>query len=232
MLNTTLFSSSKSKEVIIADFFASVYKWMTGALALSAFVAWKTATTPAFINYLMTHSGLFFLLIIAQFACVIFLGAGLRRMSYGTAIAFFLTYSVLTGLTLSTIFLVYTSASIFKAFAATVGMFAVTSLYGYTTKRDLSGFGSFLFMSLIGIIIASVLNFWLHSHMIEWVTTYAGIIVFAGLAAYDHQKLKAIALVSGDGEMAKKLAIHGALTLYLDFINLFLFLLRAMGNRR
>ncbi|MFH0837856.1 MAG: Bax inhibitor-1/YccA family protein, partial [Patescibacteria group bacterium] len=159
---------------------------------------------------------------------VIALAGWARKMSYTTAIITFLAYAALTGLTFSTIFLVYTAASIFKVFLVTTLMYGATSLYGYTTTRDLSGFGSFLFMSLIGIIIGSLLNFWLHSPLVEWMVTYGGIVVFAGLAAYDHQKLKYYAMSGGP----ESLAITGALTLYLDFINLFLMLLRVMGDRR
>ncbi|MBU0706396.1 Bax inhibitor-1/YccA family protein [Patescibacteria group bacterium] len=217
-----------SPEVAISHYFASVYKWMTVALGITTFVAWQVASSEVLIGYLMTHSGLTILLIIAQFGLVIALAGWARRMSYSTAIITFLAYAALTGLTFSTIFLVYTTASIFKVFLVTTLMYGATSLYGYTTSRDLSGMGSFLFMSLIGIIIGSLLNFWLHSPLVEWMVTYGGIVVFAGLAAYDHQKLKYYALSGGP----ESLAITGALSLYLDFINLFLMLLRVMGNRR
>ncbi|MBN2306412.1 Bax inhibitor-1/YccA family protein [Candidatus Peregrinibacteria bacterium] len=215
-------------EVVISQYFAAVYKWMTIALGITTVIAWYAASSEAFITYLMAHSGLALLLIIAQFGLVIALAGWARKMSYSTAIITFLAYAALTGLTFSTIFLVYTAASIFKVFLVTTLMYGATSLYGYTTSRDLSGFGSFLFMSLIGIIIGSILNFWLASPLIEWMVTYGGIVVFAGLAAYDHQKLKYFALSGGPESMA----ITGALSLYLDFINLFLMLLRVMGNRR
>ena len=148
-------------------------------------------------------------------------------MSYGSAIAAFLFYAALNGITLSFIFAIYAAASIFKVFLITGGVYAVMAMIGYTTKRDLSGFGSFFLMALIGIILASIVNFWLASPMIEWVVTFGGILIFAGLTAYDHQKLKSYALAGGTGS----LAVLGALTLYLDFINLFLYLLRALGNR-
>lgn len=217
-----------SQEEAISRYFADVYKWMTIALGITTMVAWQAASSEAFVGYLLTNSGLMIGLIIAQFALVIALAGWARRMSYTTAVMVFLGYAALTGLTFSTIFLIYTTASIFKVFLVTTLMYGATSLYGYTTSRDLSAFGSFLFMSLIGIIIGSVLNFWLASPMIEWMVTFGGIVVFAGLAAYDHQKLKYMA-VSGGPE---SLAISGALSLYLDFINLFLMLLRVMGNRR
>lgn len=217
-----------SAEEAISRYFADVYKWMTIALGLTTLVAWQAASSEAFIGYLMAHSGLTIGLIIAQFGLVIALAGWARKMSYTTAVLTFLAYAALTGLTFSTIFLVYTTASIFKVFLVTTLMYGATSLYGYTTSRDLSGFGSFLFMSLIGIIIGSVLNFWLASPMIEWMVTFGGIVVFAGLAAYDHQKLKHFAMSGGP----ESLAITGALSLYLDFINLFLMLLRVMGDRR
>lgn len=217
-----------SPEVAISQYFAAVYKWMTVALSITTLVAWYTASSETFIGYLMTHPGFTILLIVAQFGCVIALAGWARRMSYSAAIITFLTYAALTGLTFSSIFLVYTTASIFKVFLVTTLMYGATSLYGYTTSRDLSGFGSFLFMSLIGIIIGSLLNFWLASPLIEWMVTYGGIVVFAGLAAYDHQKLKYYAMSGGP----ESLAITGALSLYLDFINLFLMLLRVMGDRR
>jgi hypothetical protein len=216
-----------SQQVVISRFFAGVYKWMTLAMAVTALVAWQTASSEVFITYLMAHQGLFFFLIIAQLGMVIALSAWVQKMSFTVAALTFIGYAALTGLTLSTIFLVYTAASIAKAFVVTSAMFGVMSVYGYTTKRDLSAFGSFLFMSLIGIIIGSLLNFWLKSPLVEWMVTYGGIVVFAGLAAWDHQKLKAFALMGSDN-----LIIHGALALYLDFINLFLMILRVMNDRR
>jgi FtsH-binding integral membrane protein len=217
-----------SSENAISTYFAAVYKWMTLALAITGIVAWQVAHSEAVITFIFQTRGVMIGLIIAQFALVIALAGWVRKMSYPMAILLFLAYAALTGLTFSTIFIVYTTASIFKTFLATAGMYGVTSLYGYTTKRDLSGFGSFLFMSLIGIIIASLINIWLASPMIEWVVSVGGIVVFAGLAAYDHQKLKYFAMSGGP----ESLAITGALSLYLDFINLFLMLLRFMGNRR
>lgn len=212
----------------ISRYFADVYKWMTIALGITTVVAWQVASSKVFMDYLLTHSMLTIFLIIAQFGLVIWLSGWAGRMSYTTAVLAFLGYAALTGVTFSTIFIVYTTASIFKVFLVTTLMYGVTSLYGYTTSRDLSGMGHFLFMSLVGIIIGSIVNFWLASPMIEWMVSYGGIVVFAGLAAYDHQKLKSFALSGGP----ESLAITGALCLYLDFINLFLMLLRVMGNRR
>lgn len=217
-----------SQDVAISDYFAAVYKWMGVALAVTAYVAYLVANTPAAINYLMANNTIMFVLIIAQLGLVASLAVWVTRMSYPVAAAVFIGYAALTGVTFSSIFIVYTTSSIFLAFGVAALMYGASSLYGYTTKRDLSGISGFLLMSLIGIIIASVVNFWLSSPLIEWVTTYGGIIVFAGLAAWDHQKLKYYALSGGP----QTLAIRGALSLYLDFINLFLLLLRVVGRRR
>ena len=150
------------------------------------------------------------------------------------ATSLFMLYSALTGLTLSSIFIMYTASSIASTFLVTAGMFGAMSLYGYTTKRDLSGFGNMLFMALIGIVLASLVNMWLKSDTLMWVITYIGVVLFVGLTAYDTQKLKMIGeqLSVDDKENFRKYSIVGALTLYLDFINLFLMLLRIMGNRR
>ncbi|MGL5398915.1 MAG: Bax inhibitor-1/YccA family protein, partial [Plesiomonas shigelloides] len=155
-------------------------------------------------------------------------------LSGAMATSLFMLYSALTGLTLSSIFIMYTASSIASTFLVTAGMFGAMSLYGYTTKRDLSGFGNMLFMALIGIVLASLVNMWLKSDTLMWVITYIGVVLFVGLTAYDTQKLKMIGeqLSVDDKENFRKYSIVGALTLYLDFINLFLMLLRIMGNRR
>ena len=217
---------------IISEFFSKVYSWMAGALALSALVAWKAANSPAFIEMVMQKPYILYGMIIGELVLVIALAGWIRKMSLGAAIFAFLTYSVLTGLTLSTVLLVYTAASVSKVFVITAGLFGTMAIYGYTTKKDLTSWGSFLIMALVGIIIASIVNIFLGSHMMDWIITYAGIIIFLGLAAYDNQKLKTLAFSASDSEGFSKLAILGALTLYLDFINLFLFLLRAFGDRR
>jgi FtsH-binding integral membrane protein len=173
------------------------------------------------------------MLIILQLVLVVALAGWTMRMALPVAAIVFLGYAALTGLTLSTIFLVYTAASIAKVFAITAGAFGALSIYGFTTKRDLSAWAGFLFMSLIGLIIASVVNIWFQSPMIDWITTFGGIVIFAGLTAYDTQKLRALNQIGNmDSAEDHKEAIRGALTLYLDFINLFLHLLRVLGNRR
>ncbi len=173
-------------------------------------------------------------LIIAQLALVFVLSGMVQRLSAGMATTLFMLYSALTGLTLSSIFIAYTYSSIASTFVVTGGMFGAMSLYGYTTKRDLSGFGSMLFMGLIGIVLASLVNLWLKSEALMWAVTYIGVVLFVGLTAYDTQKLKNIGeqIDTRDSATLRKYSILGALTLYLDFINLFLMLLRIMGNRR
>ncbi|MBI4643183.1 MAG: Bax inhibitor-1/YccA family protein [Deltaproteobacteria bacterium] len=215
------------------EFIRRVYNWMGLGLGATALVALYTAGNPQLLNLIFGNTLVFFGLIIAELGLVFWLSAAINRLSYSTASMMFFLYSALNGLTLSVIFLAYTSTSIASTFGVTAGTFGVTSLYGYTTKRDLSSWGSFLFMGLIGIILASVVNIFLRSPMVYWVVTYAGILVFVGLAAYDTKKLKEMALAGfADAETEGKSAVMGALALYLDFINLFLMLLRILGSRR
>lgn len=215
-------------------YMAQVYGWMTCGLLLTAFIAWYAADTPMVMELVFSSKITFFGLIIAQLALVFVLSGMVQRLSAGMATTLFMLYSALTGLTLSSIFIVYTYSSIASTFVVTSGMFGVMSLYGYTTKRDLSGLGNMLFMALIGIVLATVVNFWLKSEALMWAVTYIGVIVFVGLTAYDTQKLKNIGgqIDTRDSANLRKYAILGALTLYLDFINLFLMLLRLIGNRR
>ncbi len=215
-------------------YMAQVYGWMTCGLLLTAFVSWFAARTPAVMELVFANRITFFGLIIAQLALVFVLSGLVQRMSGAVATALFMLYSALTGLTMASIFLVYTYSSIASTFFVTAGMFGAMSFYGYTTKRDLSRIGSLLFMALIGIVLASLVNFWLKSPALMWAITYIGVVVFVGLTAYDTQKLKAMGeqLNADDKDGFRKYAIVGALTLYLDFINLFLMLLRIFGNRR
>jgi FtsH-binding integral membrane protein len=215
------------------EFMRRVYNWMGLGLALTACVALYTTSNHYLLSLIFKNSLVFFGLIIGELALVVILSAAINRLQASTATLLFFLYSALNGLTLSVIFLAYTRASIASTFFVTAGTFGVTSFYGYTTQRDLTSWGSFFFMGLIGIILASVVNIFLHSPMIYWVVTYAGILVFVGLAAYDTQKLKQMALAGfADEETARKGAVMGALALYLDFINLFLMLLRILGSRR
>lgn len=218
----------------LQTYMAQVYGWMTCGLLLTAFIAWYAANSSAFMELLYTNRIVFFGLVIAQLALVFVLSGMIHKLSAGVTTTLFMLYSVLTGLTLSSIFIIYTASSIASTFVVTGGMFGIMSLYGYTTKRDLSGFGNMLFMALIGIVLASLVNFWLKSDALMWAITYIGVIVFVGLTAYDTQKLKNIGeqIDVRDSSNLRKYAILGALTLYLDFINLFLMLLRIFGNRR
>ncbi len=206
-----------------------VYAWMGAGLALTALMALITVSTPALFMGIVGNKLVFYGLMIGELILVFTLSAAIGRLSTGVATLLFLGYSALNGLTLSVVFLVYTADSIASTFAVTAAMFGAMSLYGYVTRRDLTSWGSFFFMGLIGILIASVVNIFLKSNAVSWVVSAIGVIVFTGLTAYDTWKIKALAAAGAEG---RKPAILGALTLYLDFINLFLMLLRLMGGRR
>jgi FtsH-binding integral membrane protein len=218
----------------IQAYMAQVYGWMTCGLLLTAVVAWYAANTPAILNLIFSSQITFFGLIIVQLGLVFVISGMVNRLSGSMATSLFMLYSALTGLTISSIFIMYTSSSIASTFLIAAGMFGAMSFYGYTTKRDLSGMGSMLFMGLIGIVLASIVNIWLKSTALMWAVTYIGVLVFVGLTAYDTQKLKNMGsqLDANDKDSFRKYSIVGALTLYLDFINLFLMLLRIFGNRR
>jgi len=214
---------------------ASVYRWMAFGLALTGIVAWAVATTPGLRSAFMIFqdgrlagvTGLFWVVGIAELVVVFLFAPVVQRAAIGAAVAMFLTYCALTGVTLSVYLFVYTGASIASTLFVTGGAFFGLSVYGTVTKRSLDGWRSFLFIGLIGIILASIVNIFLHSPAVDFVISCAGVLIFAGLTAYDTQKLRAM------GENAEERhALVGALALYLDFINLFLFLLRVMGRRR
>jgi len=216
-----------------SEFIRRVYNWMGIGLATTAVVALFTASNEAMLQFIFGTPMVFFGLIIAELGLVIALSAAINRLQASTAALMFFIYSAINGLTLSAIFLAYTQASIASTFFITAGTFGAMSIYGYSTKRDLTSWGSFLFMGLIGIIIASVVNIFLHSESIYWLVTIGGVIVFVGLTAYDTQKIKQMAYQGfADSETERKGAVIGALRLYLDFINLFLMLLRLFGGRR
>lgn len=217
----------------VRTFLGRVYQLMAAGLTVTGVVALLIASNPAALQFIVMNRGLMWGLIIAQFITVVAFSSMLQRVSSATAAAMFFFYAALTGVTFSTIFLIYTSASIAGTFFITAGAFAGLSAYGAVTKRSLDGMGSFLFMGLIGLVLASIVNIFVGSTAIYWLTTFMGVIIFTGLVAYDTNKLKQLAASSdlrGDG--LRKMALMGALTLYLDFINLFLFLLRIFGNRR
>jgi hypothetical protein len=221
-------------QVRVNEFIRSVYNWMAIGLALTGFVAFYVSTNETLIRLIFGNQLLFFGLIIGELALVFTLSARVAKMSASTATGLFMFYAALNGVTLSAIFLIYTRSSITSTFFVCAATFAAASVYGYVTKRDLTGMGQFLFMGLIGIIIASVVNWFLRSPGMSMVISYIGVIVFVGLTVYDTQKLKHMALSQPaglEGSVIRKGAIIGALSLYLDFINLFLMLLRIMGNR-
>jgi len=214
-------------------FLAKVFNWMAIGLAITGAIAYFVAAS-GMVRTLIA-SPVFFILVLAELGLVFFLSARIDKIQPGTATGLFVGYSVLNGVTLSTIFLAYTHASIAATFLVTAGMFAAMAVYGMVTKRDLSGLGSFMFMGLIGILLASIVNIFLASPALYWAISAIGVLVFVGLTAYDVQKIKNIGEegIMSQGEAAiRKGAIIGALALYLDFINLFLMLLRFFGGSR
>jgi FtsH-binding integral membrane protein len=209
-------------------FFRKVYGYMAGGLFATGVTALAVASSESLMN---TVRGLFIGFIIAEVIMVLAFSKVVEKLSTPAAVAFFLAYAVLNGVTMSIIFMVYTASSIASTFFVTAGTFGALSVYGAVTKRDLTGVGNFAIMGLIGLVIASIVNIFLNSPMIYWLTTFVGVIVFTALTAYDTQKLKQFALASGPQDKSK-VALQGALMLYLDFINLFLYLLRLFGRRR
>ncbi len=215
------------------DFMYKVYGWMSVALAATAAIAYYIGSTPAMYTPILQNKILFFGIMIAQLAIVVFLQWKIKSLTYTEAVIAFLSYAALTGITLSTIFLVYTMASIYTAFLITAGLFAIMSAYGYLTNADLSSMGSFLVMGLFGIILAMFVNMWFQSPLANYYISLVAVGIFTLLTAYDVQKLKRLAeSMMVDPETKQKMAIIGALTLYLDFINLFLNLLQVMGKKR
>ena len=214
-------------------FIERVFAWMTFGLIITTLSAFITVAIPGVVETLVSNTFIFIGLVVAELAVVIILSAAINRFPPAIAGLLFTGYAVLNGITLSLILLVYTSSSIAVTFGVTACTFGIMALFGFTTKRDLTKLGSLLIMALIGMILASVVNIFLNSSLVYWITTYIGILIFVGLVAYDTQKLKRMSLsLGGDGQLAQRASIMGALALYLDFINLFLFLLRFLGNRK
>jgi FtsH-binding integral membrane protein len=210
-----------------------VYLWMTLALVITGFTAYYVAHNETLLTALVSNQILFWGLVIGEFALVIGLSAAINKLSLTMATLMFVIYSVINGATLSFIFLVYTYSSITNVFFITAGTFAVMALIGYFVKVDLSSMGKILMMALIGIIIATIVNIFTKSEGLAMILNYLGVLVFVGLTAYDSQKIKQMMMAAPDaGEVAQKMALLGALSLYLDFINLFLYLLRIFGARR
>jgi len=211
-------------------FMSAVYRWMAAGLVVTAGVAWLVAGSPAARQAIFGNRLVFWGLVVAQLGLVIVLSAAVNRLSAGVAGLLFVAYSALTGATLSSILLVYTGASVASAFAVTAGTFAAMSVFATVTKRDLSGWSTFLFMGLIGVVIAALVNMFLQSGMLQFVISCAAVVVFTGLTAYDTQKLRRLA--AAPGGLPAAMPVNGALMLYLDFINLFLSLLNLFGGRR
>ena len=227
-------SRASDRPAAFAMLMSKVYIWMTLALAVTGLTAYYCAYNTNIVYAIVTNQLLFWGLIIAEFAAVIYLTARIERMSFMTAGLVFLAYSLLKGVMFSVIFLAYTMESIASTFFITAGTFGAMSFVGYFIKKDLSAVGRFLTMALIGLIIATVVNMFLQSSLLMWICTIGGVLIFSGLTAYDTQKIKHMFLMHGAemNESTMKLALMGSLTLYLDFINLFLYLLRIFGDRK
>jgi len=212
-------------------FLSAVYGWMCAGLAITAATAWFVAGSPKIIGVIASNGALFWALAIAQLAIVFVLSARVQQLAASTASLLFILYSALTGVTMAFVLLAFTGESVATTFVTTAGMFGGLAIYGTITKRNLGGLGQFLFMGLLGVVVASFVGLFWHSDAFQFVLSFIGVLVFSGLALYDAQRLKLMALQTPAGQ-ASSYAIVGALALYLDFSNLFLFLLRFTGNRR
>lgn len=217
---------------LVQSFFMQVYGWMTSGLLATGILAYYTSHSPFLLSVIFGSKLVFYGLLLANLGIVFVLSRSIQSLSATAASFLFFVYASLNGLTLASIFLLYTHSSIATVFFITAGTFGAMSAYGYLTKADLSKWGNILFMSVIGLVIATLVNLFLQSSTLMWLLTYAGVLIFVGLTAYDTQQLKEMAYSLDDEETAGKFAVLGALTLYLDFINLFLYLLRIFGKRR
>ena len=222
----------KDFEEISRAFITKVYRWMTLALVISGLTALYTASSQTLISFIFGSKFVFYGLLVAELALVFILSAALHKMSAGLGVFFFILYSVINGLTISSIFIIFEIRSIFIVFFISAAMFAGMSIYGAKTKQNLMSAGRYLMMALIGLVIASLVNILLKSSMLEWIISLISVAVFTGLTAYDTQKMFKIARNSDDSEIFQKAAIMGALELYLDFINIFLSLLNLFGKRK
>jgi uncharacterized protein len=227
----TTFTTTQASAERIGAFLRSVYGWMCLGLTITALTAGIVASSPSVVIAIARNSVLFWGLAIAQLGIVLVISGRVQSLAASTASTLFVVYSMLTGVTLSFILFVYTGESIASTFVVTAGMFGALAAYGTLTRRSLEGWGQFLFMGLIGVVLASVVGLFWQNDGLQFVTAFIGVIVFTGLAAYDAQRLKAMALATPEGQTGSY-AIVGALALYLDFVNLFLFLLRLFGGRR
>jgi len=229
--NESSFVSADVRDVRVTAFLSKVYGWMFLGLLLTAGTAVVVASSPALIETLILNRILFWILLIAQLGVVFYLSARVNKVSPVTAAVLFMLYSGMVGITSSVIFLIYTGASIVSAFVIAGGMFGAMAVFGSLTKRSLAGVGQFMFMGLIGLILASVVSIFWFNDVLMFVINVVGVLVFTGLTAWDAQRLKQMAVALPDGRVGSY-AVVGALSLYLDFINLFFFILRLMGGRR
>ena len=238
MQERDLYRMINEKEATIASasfpaLMRKVYTWMALALVITGVTAYGVAHSPAMMQFIYGNSFVMWGLIIAELALLFMVSDMINRLSLTTATLLFVLYSVVNGATLSVIFLGYSQSVIAKTFFITAGMFGVMSFYGYVTKQDLSSIGKILFMALIGLIIATIVNLFVRSSMFDMILSYVGVVIFVGLTAWDTQKIKQMLLMAdGMDESVQKIALMGALSLYLDFINLFLYLLRIFGGNR
>ena len=225
--------STRYSDSVVATLMRNVYIWMTLALVITGLTAMVTAKSEALMTFIFTNTWAFIALMILQLGLVFYFSARINRMSFSTATAVFILYSAITGLTFSSIFVVFSMSSIATTFFITAGMFAAMALVGSFTKKDLSGMGKFALMALIGLIIAGIVNMFLRNAMMDFIVSGIGVLVFAGLTAYDSQKIRQMLQMQSEiNESTQKLALFGSLSLYLDFINIFLYLLRFFGSSR
>ena len=225
--------STRYSDSVVATLMRNVYIWMTLALVITGLTAMVTAKSEALMTFIFTNNWALIALMILQLGLVFYFSARLNRMSFSTATAVFILYSAITGLTFSSIFVVFSMSSIATTFFITAGMFAAMALVGSFTKKDLSGIGKFALMALIGLIIAGIVNMFLRNAMMDFIVSGIGVLVFAGLTAYDSQKIRQMLQMQSEiNESTQKLALFGSLSLYLDFINIFLYLLRFFGSSR
>ena len=225
--------STRYSDSVVATLMRNVYIWMTLALVITGLTAMVTAKSEALMTFIFTNNWALIALMILQLGLVFYFSARLNRMSFSTATAVFILYSAITGLTFSSIFVVFSMNSIATTFFITAGMFAAMALVGSFTKKDLSGMGKFALMALIGLIIAGIVNMFLRNAMMDFIVSGIGVLVFAGLTAYDSQKIRQMLQMQSEiNESTQKLALLGSLSLYLDFINIFLYLLRFFGSSR
>ena len=232
--NRSYVSPGRDRSLSFPSLMRSVYIWMALALAVTGLTAMTIATQPQIVYAIFANRAIFWMLLLAELGMVIYLSARIMSMSFATAGIVFVVCALLNGVTLSSLFMAYTAESIAQTFFVTAGTFGAMAVIGFLVKRDLSAIGRFFYMALIGLIIATVANAFFHNSGLAMICNYAGVVIFSGLTAYDTQKIKNMLVQFGDrrDETVMKLALLGSLSLYLDFINLFLYLLRFLGNRR